>query len=303
MTVLERIRRQQLLVITGKGGVGKTTVAATLGRILATKGDRVLLLEVDPRESLHELFDVPPSGGEVVEIEPGLYLQNVDPRAVLDELVRDHLRLELIAGRIIASPVYQHFAEGAPGLKELAVLQHALRMLSGESRVPEVTRVIIDAPATGHGVSMLAAPRVVSEVIRDGPVGKLAGELADATRDPDRFGVVVTTLAEEMPVQETIELARSLKKRLSLSPELLVINELYPPLDDTSPADEPSGDGPIALWHRRRRINDRELERLAGAWKGPRVELPLLPLSRSPELVAALSVPLEAGLGRREQRR
>jgi anion-transporting ArsA/GET3 family ATPase len=290
--------RQQLLVITGKGGVGKSTLAATLGRILVSRGSRVLLLEIDPRESLHELLDVPPSSGEVVQVEPALHLQNLRPRTVLDRLVREHLRLGFLVGRVLSSPVYQHFAEGAPGLKEMAVLGHALRVVRGLAGdgFPEVDQVVIDAPATGHGVSMLSSPRLVSEVIRDGPVGRMGREIAELVSDPERCGIVVATLAEEMPVQEAIELSRALEERLSQRPELIVVNGLYPPLDGDGPGrGDPTGDA-LGLWRRRRRVNDRELRRLAEAWKGPRIDLPLIALPRGPELVSALAVPLDQGL-------
>src|SRR5512138_3789915 len=105
--------RRQLIVVTGKGGVGKTLVTALLGDVLADAGRRVLLVETDPRESLHHLMGVPPSGGEIVEIRSGLFLQNLQPRRVLEQLVRERLRVEILVRRVLASPVFDHFAEGA----------------------------------------------------------------------------------------------------------------------------------------------------------------------------------------------
>jgi anion-transporting ArsA/GET3 family ATPase len=285
MTLLERLSRRQLVVVTGKGGVGKTVVSALLGRALAGAGRRTLVVEVDPRENLHQMFGLPPSGGEVVAAGPRLWVQNLKARQVLDAVVRDQLKLELIARRVLDSPVYQHFAAGAPGLKEMAVLAHALRLLRGlgEPGAPELDAVVLDAPATGHGLALLAAPRLVAEVIREGPFGRMAGELAALVDDSERSAVVVVTQAEEMPVEEALELKTALHDRLGRTPEALVVNGLYPPL-----AEEAEDDPLIALWRQRRQLNERELARLAADWDGPRVELPLLALDRGPALVEAL---------------
>ena len=167
----ERYLRRQLLVVTGKGGVGKSVVSATLGRLLARWGRRTLVLEVDPRESLHQLFDREPSGGEILTIDRGLYLQNLRPRQVLDAVVEEQLKIDALSRRVLASPIYRHFAEGFPGFKELSLLGHALRLLRGlgRRRTPRIDTIVLDAPATGHGVSLLAAPSLVAESIEHGP--------------------------------------------------------------------------------------------------------------------------------------
>jgi anion-transporting ArsA/GET3 family ATPase len=287
---LDVLANKKLLVVTGKGGVGKTAVAATLGRLLATRSRRVLVFEVDPRENLHQMLGIPPSGGQIHPAGDGLFLQNLKPTEVVDEIVRERLKLEVLTRRVLASPVYEHFAGGAPGLKEVAVLGHALRLLRGtDRRRPEpVDLVVLDAPATGHGVSLLDAPRLLSDVIRKGPFGEMGSELADFVRDPSRVGVVVVTSAEEMPVQEALELRQALLERIGRPPELLVVNGLYPPLPEGA-RDVAAGDDPVLdLWRKRRRLNEEELARLEAEWEGPRVHLPLLPLDRGPELVAAL---------------
>jgi anion-transporting ArsA/GET3 family ATPase len=295
MGVLEALERRQMLVVTGKGGVGKSTVAAVLGRLLAARGRKVLLLDVDPRESLHHLLDVPPSGGEVVAVGPRLQLQHLDPRRLLDDLVREKLKVGVLVRRVLSSPVHQHFTEGAPGLKETAVFGRALRLIEGHvprgMARPDV--VILDAPATGHSVAWLAAPRLISEVIRSGPIGHMASVIAEFMADRGRFGVVVVTTAEEMPVQESVELIDLLDQRLQRAPDLVVVNSLYPPLVDDADDGDPAG----ALWAHRRGLNDRELGRLSERWHGPTAELPLLPLEPGLALVAALAGHLERPSG------
>lgn len=296
MSLLDAVGARRLVVVTGKGGVGKSTLTAALGHILVETGRTVLLMEIDPRESLYRLLGVEPSGGDRVPVIPGLSVQNLQPKDVFDSMVRERLTLPFLVDRVLASPVYDHFVNGAPGLKEMAILGHAQRILDGKAGgdgpTPDI--VILDAPATGHGVSMLAAPRLVSEVITDGPFGRLGNDLAAFVSDEDQCGVFVATLAEEMPVQEAIELIGSLRSRLSRRPLCVAVNRLYPeiPAAGVSDPDDPVLDH----WTHRRQVNDRELARLDEAWSGPRLDLPMLPLDRGADLVGELATVLERGL-------
>jgi anion-transporting ArsA/GET3 family ATPase len=295
MSLLEPLKRRQLIVVTGKGGVGKTTVSALLGRALSQAGRRTLVVEVDPRENLHQMFGLPPSGGKIETAGSRLWVQNLKPRQVLDEIVRERLKLELITRRVLDSSIYQHFSAGAPGLKEVAILGHAWRLLNGLGGrdAPELDTVILDAPATGHGVSLLAAPILVSDVIRRGPFAEMAGDLASFVSDPERCGIVAVTQAEEMPVQEVLELRQALREKVKRDPELLIVNGLYPP----APAAKGStkDNELVSLWRRRRRLNEEEMARLTTDWEGPRADLPLLAMDRGPGLIKALQVCLERG--------
>jgi anion-transporting ArsA/GET3 family ATPase len=274
--------------------VGKTAVSAVLGRKLSQLGRRVLVVEVDPRENLYQMFGIQPSGGEIIAAGPNLWIQNLKPRQVLDAVVRERLKLELLTRKVLSSSIYQHFAEGAPGLTEIAILGHAWRILHGlETAAPPIDQIVLDAPATGHGVRLLAAPLLVSEVIKNGPFAEMGGELAQLISDPERCSIVAVTLAEEMPVQEVLELRDTLRQQVSRDPEALVVNGLYPP----APAPDTVRDNElVSLWRKRRLLNDRELARLREAWEGPRIELPQLPLDRGPELIATLQQCLEQGV-------
>ena len=294
MNWLDDLARRRLIVVTGKGGVGKSALTVALGRCLAARRRRTLVLEVDPRENLHQLLDVPPAGGEVVRVEEDLYLQNLKPIDVTDWVVRKQVKVDMIVQRVLRSPVYQRFVEGAPGLKEMAIHGHALRLVRGEMRgVPALDTVILDAPATGHGLLLLGASRIYADTIGHGPFADLAREVADFTADPEASGVVIVTLAEEMPVQEAIELRAALGEKVGREPELLVVNGIYPPLPTSGDVPDDRRDL-IELWRQRRAVNERELERLERHWEGPRVDLPLLPVDRGAELVRMLADRLAA---------
>ena len=292
--MLKRLAGQQLIVVTGKGGVGKTPLAAVLGGWLASTGRRTLLLEIDPRESLHQLLGTEPSGGNIIPAGERLSSQNVQAQSVIYDLVREKVPIRALARRIVDSPVFQHFADGAPGLKEMAVLGYALRMVEGFYR-RQVDVVVLDAPATGHGASMLTAPMLLAQSITGGQLGEMAASLAQFIADPSRCGVVLVTMGEEMPVQEALELTALLQEKLGRPPELIVANALYPP----PPRAAPRGTDKtlMTLWRERYAVNRHELERLRRKWKGPLMELPLLPLDRSPRLVDDLLVRL-AGASR-----
>jgi anion-transporting ArsA/GET3 family ATPase len=293
MSLLEPLTRRQLVVVTGKGGVGKTTIAALLGKALSQAGRRTLIVEVDPRENVHQMFGLPPSGGRIETAGSRLWVQNLKPRQVLDEVIRERLKLELLTRRVLDSPIYQHFATGAPGLKEVAILGHAWRLLNGHGGMgaPELDTIVLDAPATGHGVSLLASPLVVSDVIKRGPFAEMAGELASFVSDPERCGIVVVTQAEEMPVQEAIELRQALQEKVRRDPELLIVNGLYPP----APPENGEDNELVSLWRRRRKLNEEEMARVASSWQGPRADLPLLAMNRGPALIKALQTCLERG--------
>ena len=281
---------KELLIVTGKGGVGKSALSAVIGRQLAARGRRVLLLEVDRRENLHPLLGVPPSDGEVISVpveEGALYLVNLKPMRVADWVVRKKVKIGPLVNRVLDSNVYQRFVEGAPGLTQLAILGYALRVVQGAmDGVPPVDTVVLDAPATGHGVYLLDAPKLVAEALGEGPFAELAGEVATFAGSPGRCGVVIVTLAEEMPVQEALELRERLQERLGREPDLLVVNGVYPAV---GPEEAELGeDSVLSLWQRRRRVNEEEIARLDEHWQGLRVELPLLPAESAEVLVRNL---------------
>lgn len=288
----------ELLVVLGKGGVGKTAVAAALGRAFAARGRRVLVVEVDPRESLNEYFAASPSAGEVVPTGTGpeaLRFLNLKPRAALDAFVEEKLRLGPLARRAIESPAYQRFAESAPGLPELALLGQTRRILLGEVKAaPDVDLVIVDAPATGHGLALLEAPGLVAETIGRGPFGRLGGELSSWVADVEKVGVVAVALAEELPVQETLELVDRLAVRFGRGPLGVFVNAMLP--------SESKGDWPNPEVERRWRallaLQAAETRHLESGLNSPLVSLPFVDEERGVGILRRIGPPIADWVGR-----
>jgi len=269
----------RLILVSGKGGVGKTVVAAALGQLLAVADRRVLVLEADPRENLHHLFGVEPSGGAIVAAGSRLSIQNAHPRAILDDVVRDRLKIGALSSRVLASPLYQHFADGAPGIKEMMLLGYAMEATVGRRRRADL--VILDAPASGHGLSLLTAPQLVSDVITTGPLGAMARRIAGFVADAEQSAIVLATLAEESPITELLETIATIKARTGREANLVAVNQVWPANIDKAEAG--------SLWAIRRRMNERELVRLSTAWHGTTAQLPLVGEDFGPDLLAEIA--------------
>ena len=290
MTTRSLLARRGLIVVTGKGGVGKSTLTAALGRLFAARGRKTLLLEAESRQSLHPLLGVPPAERGVTPVAPNLWLQALRPTDAIEALVRERLKIAALARRVVENPIFEHFTAGAPGFKELALLGHALRLIRGEI-APKPDVVLLDAPASGHAATLLTAPTLVAGVIPTGPVGQIAAQVAALVSDPDRCGIVIATHADEMPVQEALELIAALDTRIGRRPELVVVNALYPAVP---PGRGARGASPaLALWRGHHADNLRQLKRLREGWRGPLARIPLLAAEHD-ALVADVARHLEA---------
>src|SRR5262245_9722468 len=210
---------KRLIVVTGKGGVGKTTVAAALGLAAARRGKRTIVCEVAEQERLPGMFGLEPTGYEERELAPGLHGISVAPERAKQEWLRYQLRSSTIAGVLGHSRVFQYLTAAAPGLDDLVTIGKVwevaqLRRRTGES-VYDLS--IVDAPATGHGLAMLSAPRTYAEVARVGPIRRQALTIHEFLADGRSTGVLLVALPEEMPVTETVEFERRLHDELGMS--------------------------------------------------------------------------------------
>jgi anion-transporting ArsA/GET3 family ATPase len=221
---------KRLVVVTGKGGVGKTTVAAALGLVAAHAGKRTVICEVAEQERLAGLFGVDASGHEERELAPNLHSLSVDPELAKEEWLRYQLKSGTLAGVLGGSSIFRYLSAAAPGLSELVTIGKVWDLAQLERRTggSVFDLAIVDAPATGHGIAMLRAPSTYASVARVGPIRRQALQIHGFLRDQARTGVMVVALAEEMPVNETLDLEHRLREEMGMAIDRVVVNALYP---------------------------------------------------------------------------
>ena len=221
---------KRLVLVTGKGGVGKTTIAAALGMAAARRGKRVIVCEVAAQQRLPGMLGRPESGGGELELAPGLFSVAVDPERTKEEWLRYQLRSDTLAGLLGGSRVFQYLTAAAPGLTELVTMGKVWDLAQLERRTEGAVYdlAIVDAPATGHGLAMLRAPSTYAGVARVGPIRRQALIIDAFVRDRETTGVVAAALPEEIPVNETIELEGRLREELDLGLDAILVNAVYP---------------------------------------------------------------------------
>ena len=214
----------QLLFVTGKGGVGKTTIAAALGEVAARRDRSVLVCEMDAKGALATAYEVGELRFEPTEIEPGLHAMTMSTEDSLREYLRLFVKIPLI-GRIgpLAS-TFDFVADAAPGVKEIL----AVGKLAWEVRERNYDLVVVDAEASGHVVSQIGAPKVIADLVQVGLVKDQTDWMLDILEDPDRTGVAVVTTPEEMPVTESIELLQRLTSETGSHPSAVIANRVLP---------------------------------------------------------------------------
>ncbi|MEZ5559386.1 MAG: ArsA family ATPase [Pseudomonadales bacterium] len=191
----------RLLVVTGKGGVGKTALATAMARASAARGLDTVLITLDTREDRHPLLGVP-LDYQPREIAPHCWVARVDAFAAITEYARRRMPLAGLYERFFQSRAFRDFAAAAPGFEELMCLGKLYDLVTSG----DFDRVVFDAPATGHLKQLFDVPAVTLRAVQVGPLNHNARRIQDLLLDPDRTRVLVTTLAEEMPVREALEL-------------------------------------------------------------------------------------------------
>ena len=211
------LRDRSVLYVTGKGGVGKTTVAAALGLAAARTGRRTIVCEVAEQDRMSRAFarhGVRPE--QEVELARGPVGDHDRPAARARGVARQAARRRAPLRVLGHSHTFQYFVAAAPGAKELITIAKVWELAQTErwnrhNRAYDL--VVVDAPASGHGIGMLTTPRTFAEIARVGPIRRQAYKVSEMLADPERTGYVAVALPEEMPVNETIELGAGCARR------------------------------------------------------------------------------------------
>ena len=218
--IVDDLLARRLVILSGKGGVGKSVVGMALAVAAHRRGKRVLFVEVDAA--------IP--AARVLGEEPGLASLNLDPPRVMDEYVRQTVRVELLARKVLDSPVYRRFFAAAPGLPELMVLGKIMVLAEAHARWshrPRHDLVIVDAPATGHGLAFLKVPLAASEAVPVGPVGNNARRILRLLRDPEWTAFGIVAIPEEMAAVEAAELHRLAALEVGVTPRVVFLNQCH----------------------------------------------------------------------------
>jgi anion-transporting ArsA/GET3 family ATPase len=222
---------KRLVFVTGKGGVGKTTVAAALGLAAARAGRRTIVCEVARQERMSRAFHREGIGVHETELAENLWAVSIDPQKAMEEYLEDQIGSRRLAGLLFGNRIFDYFAAATPGMRELTTIGKVWEMAQPQRRRRSdrtYDLAIVDAPASGHGLGMLGTPRTFREAVRVGPIHRQAGVIHEFVTNPKTTGVVAVALPEEMPVNETVELEHRLRSDLDMPIDQVVVNAVLP---------------------------------------------------------------------------
>jgi anion-transporting ArsA/GET3 family ATPase len=282
---------KRLVFVTGKGGVGKSTISIAMGLAAAARGKRTIVCEIGGQETASRVFRRAEVGFHEVEVAPNLWAISIDPDDSLREYLLLQLRVRAMRDMLVRSRIFNYLAAATPGLKELVTIGKIWELAQADRKVKkgrEYDLVIVDAPATGHGIGFLQTPRTFAAIARVGPVHSQAQELDRFITDHATTGVGIVAIPEEMPVNESASLEETLAGDIGMSVDRVYMNALYPERFSKGDASEldralEQAEGPsraavrAALSeHRRSRSQRAQLQRLKRAVSSPVKTLPFI---------------------------
>jgi anion-transporting ArsA/GET3 family ATPase len=284
----------RLVIVAGKGGVGKTTVSATLARAAALAGLSTLVVEVEGKSGLPAMFGQRALGYDETVLSPGggpngaadVRARTLTPDHALVEYLRDH-GLSRISNRLVSSGALDIVATAAPGIKDILLLGKVKQL----ERRGTADFIVLDAPAAGHAITFLQSARSLMDSVSVGPINAQARDVLELLEDHERCQVMLVTVPEETPVNEAVETAFSLEDRVGIGLGPIVVNGVFPELsgldaDPVAAADaagvslrrgEPEALSAAAAFRRDRvALQDQQVSRLASELPLPQLRLPYL---------------------------
>ncbi len=292
MEVAEFCSTSHVVIVAGKGGVGKTTVTAALAVAAVRAGSSVLVVEVEGKSGLPTMFDTPSLSYDEVELDTDIRARFLTPDAALVDYLESH-GMKRISKRLISSGALEVVANAVPGMKDILVLGKVKSL--DESRAADL--IIVDAPAAGHAISFLLSPRGLLDAVRVGPINKQASDVVALLTDRARCQILLVTLPEETPVSEVIETAYAIEDRAGVALGPVIVNQCFeaPPAgldgrDDAAAvladaeacgrfvSDREANDlaRAVAFRAERHEVQQEQIVRLGDRLPLPRIELPFL---------------------------
>ncbi|WP_186646995.1 ArsA family ATPase [Fluviispira vulneris] len=222
---------QKLLFVVGKGGVGRTTVATSLATYFAGQGESVLVVQWALKDSISPLYSSPQCSHKETALPSGFKVMNYSAAEAIKEYFVDHLKMKLLYSVIIENKHVQKLIHAAPGVQELFFLGRLFWLveLAQCEKGYSYDRVIVDAPATGHAVSLFGIAPAIANFGITGPLANECERVAKLIADPQKTGVIVVTLPEELPVEECYETIPKITKQLNRSPNAIFLNQSINP--------------------------------------------------------------------------
>lgn len=288
---------RRLILVVGKGGVGRSTVAAAIAAATAARGRRTLLYEANAKDRFGEFFGHEPIGTSITKLRDKLFAVNTTPAAALEEYGLMILRFRKVYKLVFENRITEAFIKAIPGVDDYALLGKAwFHTKEHKGNEPRWDTLVFDMAASGHSLAMLRIPWAITATVPDGPLTRDAKEIQKLLLDQDRTAVIMVTMAEDMPSNEAIELRDQLGEYLQLPISQVVVNQLY---EDRFPESSPQAQVLAALeqsgaeaadlapltghalqFRSRRQLNENYLSRLKKAFRSPLVHLPRIFASR-----------------------
>ncbi len=279
--------QSRVVIVAGKGGVGKTTVSAALARLAASAGLSVLIVELEGKSGLASAFgSLEMLGYTERMLAPGIKARSITADEALLEYLDEHA-LSKMARRLATSGLIDVVSTAAPGIRDILILGKVKQL--EQARAAEL--IILDAPAAGHAVTFLQSAKALVDVVRSGVVRAQAQGVLEMLSDARRCQVLLVTIPEETPVNEAVETADTLRDRVGVTLAGIVVNGLYPMLDglDADPEKAAAvqevhlldGEADVlqaaATFRRQRQeLQQEQMERLTAALPLPQIVLPAI---------------------------
>jgi cellulose biosynthesis protein BcsQ len=229
--MMKNILNKRVIFVAGKGGAGKTTITAALAMAAASHNKKVLVVETQDNEALGALFGHIRFTEQPTAIDSNLWGVRIDPKTVLEEYIHRYVAVPFVAYQILQSRIFEHLAVATPGLKEVMTLSEIWRFeqkTDSNTDAPLYDLIIVDSPATGHGLSLLRVPATLSSMLQTGPIATQTRWVEDMLKDPARCCLVLVALPEELSVNEALEFERKAENDLNMFVAVIIVNMVYP---------------------------------------------------------------------------